>query len=84
MLAIFVFAHQVVARGTFSTLPKQLFLDLRIEDVFDNTTRDSELLEPWASDYVESIRQKRYGDAIWARYHMYGDMENGLVGWANI
>ncbi|KAJ5548019.1 hypothetical protein N7513_005253 [Penicillium frequentans] len=83
ILAFYIFAHQVVATGEFSTLPEQLFLDIGIHEIVDNTTRDSELLEPWASDYVESIRQKRYGDAIWARYHMYGEVEDGLVGWAD-
>ncbi|KAJ5993951.1 hypothetical protein N7451_009675 [Penicillium sp. IBT 35674x] len=73
ILAIIAFAHQVVATGAFSTLPEQLFLDIGIQEIVDNTTRDSELFEPWASDYVELIRQERYGDAIWARYHMVGD-----------
>lgn len=83
ILATFAFAHQVVATGEFSTLPEQLFLDIGIHEIVDNATRDSNLLEPWTSDYVESIHQKRYGDAIWARYHMYGGVEDGLVGWAD-
>jgi hypothetical protein len=29
---------------------------------------------------VKSIREKRYGDAIWARYHIYGDVEDGIMG----
>ncbi|KAJ5893240.1 hypothetical protein N7495_004931 [Penicillium taxi] len=36
-----------------------------------------------ASLYIKSINEKRFGDAIWARYHIYGDMEDGIVGGSN-
>ncbi|KAE8149527.1 hypothetical protein BDV25DRAFT_125337 [Aspergillus avenaceus] len=61
-----------------SILPEQLFLDLHIQDVTDKTTGIS-VVEPWATKYTESIREKRYGDAIWARYHIGGDVE-GIAG----
>lgn len=80
ILAFFVFAHQVITTGAISTLPEQPFLDIAIQENVDNTTKNSELTESWASEYVESIRQKRYGDAVWARHHMSGEVENGLIG----
>ncbi|KAE8384149.1 hypothetical protein ETB97_002403 [Aspergillus alliaceus] len=66
--------------ATVSALPEQLFLDLNFQDIFGNTNQTSQFVEPWASAYVKSIREKRYGDAIWARYHIYGDVEDGIVG----
>ncbi|KAJ5358450.1 uncharacterized protein N7496_010863 [Penicillium cataractarum] len=33
--------------------------------------------------YVNSIRDGRFGDAVWVRYHIYGDVENGMVGGSN-
>ncbi|KKK21244.1 hypothetical protein P175DRAFT_0497885 [Aspergillus ochraceoroseus IBT 24754] len=76
LLAAAAFTQQVLA--TNSTLPEQLFLDLRIQDVFDNTTGMNHV-EPWATKYIESLRAQRYGDAIWARYHISGDVEDGIV-----
>jgi hypothetical protein len=58
-----------VSSSTASTLPEQLFLDLRMQDVLEDNTAMI-LVEPWATKYVESLRDKRYGDAIWARYHI--------------
>ncbi|KAJ6014521.1 hypothetical protein N7540_009112 [Penicillium herquei] len=29
--------------------------------------------------YVDAIRDTRYGDAIWARYHMFGSAQNGFI-----
>ncbi|PYI06582.1 hypothetical protein BO78DRAFT_283899, partial [Aspergillus sclerotiicarbonarius CBS 121057] len=34
-------------------------------------------VEPWASHYCAAISDKRYGDAIWARYNMDGRMVDG-------
>ncbi|KAL3482766.1 hypothetical protein BJX62DRAFT_250312 [Aspergillus germanicus] len=67
-----------VASNTAFTLLQQLFLDLRVQDVLDNNTAMI-LVEPWATKYVESLRDKRYGDANWARYHIAGDLGEGLI-----
>lgn len=53
-----------------SEVPEQLFLDLPVDQVLD---RDgSDLVEPWATMYVDAVREARFGDAIWARYHVFG------------
>ncbi|KAJ5626725.1 hypothetical protein N7528_004152 [Penicillium herquei] len=28
--------------------------------------------------YVDALCDRRFGDAIWARYHMFGDVVNGI------
>ncbi|KAF9769527.1 hypothetical protein IL306_013051 [Fusarium sp. DS 682] len=53
-----------------------LFLDMPISDVLA-APPEWGLVEPWASDYVAALQEERYGDAIWARYHMFGDTSNG-------
>ncbi|KAJ5930687.1 hypothetical protein N7466_006180 [Penicillium verhagenii] len=58
-------------------LPEQLFLDFRISDVLDSTKRIPRT-EPYASQYCTAISEHRYGDAIFARYHMDGRAENGI------
>lgn len=58
---------------------EQLFLEFSIQDVLSKNERDP-IVEPWGSLYVNAIREERFGDAIWARYHMCGDVENGIVG----
>ncbi|KAL2809741.1 hypothetical protein BJX63DRAFT_434908 [Aspergillus granulosus] len=50
---------------------EQLFLDLPIQQVL----HDRAFVEPWKSMYVDAIRDGRFGDAVWARYHIYGDVE---------
>ncbi|KAJ5992990.1 hypothetical protein N7451_008714 [Penicillium sp. IBT 35674x] len=60
-------------------LVEPLFLDYPIQAVLNKCKR-YEVVEPWGSLYVNAIREKRFGDAIWARYHICGDVENGLVG----
>lgn len=35
--------------------------------------------EPWGRLYINAIHEGRFGDAIWARYHMLGDVEDGKV-----
>ncbi|KAL4861025.1 hypothetical protein BDV12DRAFT_191352 [Aspergillus spectabilis] len=66
------------SNNSTSSLPEQLFLDICVQDVLDNTVGMS-LAEPWATNYVESLRDGRYGDAIWARYHIAGDVEEGII-----
>jgi hypothetical protein len=66
------------SRNATSRLPEQPFLDLRVQDVLDNTA-GIDPVEPWATRYIEALRDGRYGDAIWARYHIAGDVEKGLI-----
>lgn len=60
-----------------SSLPEQLFLDFRVSDVLDKTIRIPRA-EPWASHYCTAISEKRYGDAIYARYQMDGQSKDGI------
>ncbi|KAJ5108679.1 hypothetical protein N7456_005354 [Penicillium angulare] len=60
-----------------SSLPEQLFLDLRVAEVINRTTR-IRMVEPWASRYCIAISETRYGDAIYARYHIDGKAKNGI------
>ncbi|KAJ4258849.1 hypothetical protein NW762_007936 [Fusarium torreyae] len=58
-------------------LVEQLFLDLSVKEVvqrFDGL----QLVEPWASLYVDAIHDSRFGDAVWARYHIFGEVVDGL------
>ncbi|KAF5691272.1 hypothetical protein FDENT_3506 [Fusarium denticulatum] len=71
-------AQHVVAQTNSSHLPEQLFLDIPINDVLQNTSI-LPLIEPWSSQYVKAIQSKRYGDAIWARFHMEGDVQDGIT-----
>ncbi|KAJ5273865.1 hypothetical protein N7478_008990 [Penicillium angulare] len=60
-----------------SPLPEQLFLDLRVAEVINKTAR-IRLVEPWASRYCIAISEKRYGDAIYARYQIDGTAKDGI------
>ncbi|PYH77033.1 hypothetical protein BO82DRAFT_358568 [Aspergillus uvarum CBS 121591] len=60
-----------------SPLPEQLFLDIPVADVLNKTAR-TRLVEPWASRYCTAISEKRYGDAIYARYHIDGRAKDGI------
>ncbi|KAJ5426968.1 hypothetical protein N7465_002038 [Penicillium sp. CMV-2018d] len=57
---------------------EQLFLDLPIQEVLNNDA-GLQIKEPWSSLYVKAIRDGRFGDAVWARYHISGDVVNGIV-----
>ncbi|PNP79420.1 hypothetical protein FNYG_07255 [Fusarium nygamai] len=62
---------------TDETAPvEQLFLDRSIHDVL---TRKWPAVDPWATIYVDAIREQRYGDAVWARYHIEGNVEDGVI-----
>lgn len=63
---------------TYTGLVEQLFLDVSLNDVL-NKTFFTPLLEPWATMYVDPILDSRFGDAVWARYHMMGGVENGML-----
>ncbi|CAG7562043.1 unnamed protein product [Fusarium equiseti] len=58
-------------------LVEQLFLDVSIYSVV-NSVDGIPSIEPWASQYVAALQERRFGDAIWARYHMMGEVENGI------
>ncbi|KAF7184825.1 hypothetical protein CNMCM7691_006694 [Aspergillus felis] len=61
---------------------EQLFLDLSIQHVL-NPSPGTKFIEPWKGMYVDAIRDARFGDDVWARYHIYGDVKNGIVGGSN-
>ncbi|KAF5968184.1 hypothetical protein FCOIX_11555 [Fusarium coicis] len=56
---------------------EELFLDISIHEVLTQTMVT--FVEPWKTMYIESIREQRYGDAIWARYCIEGGVENGVI-----
>ncbi|KAF4334798.1 hypothetical protein FBEOM_11365 [Fusarium beomiforme] len=56
---------------------EELFLDISILEVLTQTMVT--FIEPWKTMYIDSIREKRYGDAIWARYCIEGGVENGVI-----
>ncbi|KAF5551213.1 hypothetical protein FMEXI_3329 [Fusarium mexicanum] len=53
-----------------------LFLDLSITEARSNRPEWG-LTEPWTSNYISALQENRYGDAIWARYQMFGGTSNG-------
>ncbi|KAJ5638669.1 hypothetical protein N7528_001059 [Penicillium herquei] len=59
-------------------LPEHLFLDYRVSDLLDMTKRMPRV-EPWTSLYCVAITEKRYGDALWARYHMNPGAKDGVI-----
>ncbi|KAF9779934.1 hypothetical protein IL306_001062 [Fusarium sp. DS 682] len=56
---------------------EELFLDISIHEVLNQTMVT--YVEPWKTMYIDSIREQRYGDAIWARYCIEGGVENGII-----
>lgn len=87
VLAMFALAQHVVAAPSAndtvsSSPPEQLFLDLPIQDVLNNTA-GMDVVEPWASMYVNAIQANKFGEAVWARYHITGDVEDGIVDGTN-
>ncbi|KAF5556099.1 hypothetical protein FNAPI_5890 [Fusarium napiforme] len=56
---------------------EELFLDISIHEVLTQTMVT--FVEPWKTMYIDSIREQRYGDAIWARYCIEGGVENGVI-----
>ncbi|KAJ4251074.1 hypothetical protein NW762_011725 [Fusarium torreyae] len=55
--------------------PEQLFLDLSVQEILDKSD-GLPVIEPWATSYVSAVRDGRFGDAIWARYHIMGEVTN--------
>lgn len=62
-------------------LTEQLFLDYSIRDIQQG--RFGSANDPWAPLYVDALRDGRYGDAVWARYHIGADVENDIVDGSN-
>ncbi|KAL3602792.1 hypothetical protein FPOAC2_07104 [Fusarium poae] len=58
-----------------STPPEMLFLDISVQDVLHNPGIPA--VEPWATLFIDAVHDKRYGDAIWARYHIFGHVVDG-------
>ncbi|KAL6408552.1 hypothetical protein AUP68_08412 [Ilyonectria robusta] len=56
---------------------EELFLDISIHEVLTQTMVT--FVEPWKTMYIDSIREQRYGDAIWARYCIEGGVENDVI-----
>ncbi|KAF5987563.1 hypothetical protein FBULB1_1952 [Fusarium bulbicola] len=83
-LTLFTFTSfaKVAASPDETKLLEQLFLDLTIDEVV-NRLDGLTVNEPWASEYVAAIREKRFGDAIWARHHVTGDVQNGTFSEVN-
>ncbi|KAM0332205.1 hypothetical protein ACHAQA_002480 [Verticillium albo-atrum] len=55
-----------------------LFLDLTVEEVATKTSWIG-VVEPWATMYVDAVNDRRYGDAVWARYHISGQVVDGVI-----
>jgi hypothetical protein len=85
MVFIFLKAFLVLAFGsslgstdtfTYGDRDGNLFLDVSISEA-QSDRPEWGLVEPWTSDYIVALQENRYGDAIWARYQMFGDTSNG-------
>ncbi|GKU03691.1 hypothetical protein FLAG1_05771 [Fusarium langsethiae] len=83
VLIFFLFESSLgddLASSAEHTEPNEpLFLDILTAHVL-NETEDLKLFESWASRYVAAIQEKRFGDALWARYHIFGEVVNGTFG----
>ncbi|KAK2667010.1 hypothetical protein RAB80_017431 [Fusarium oxysporum f. sp. vasinfectum] len=73
------FCHAAAASASEVEAIESLFLEFSIQEVLTNTSWIP-VVEPWASQYVSAVRDGRYGDAVWARYHIAGDVHDGIVG----
>ncbi|KAJ4044345.1 hypothetical protein NW756_004678 [Fusarium oxysporum] len=60
-----------------SRAPETLFLNISVQRVLAGTGLDP--VEPWATLYVKAVRDGRLGDAIWARYHIFGNGVDGKL-----
>lgn len=61
-----------VANLSDASPPEQLFLDLPVNQVVK--CDGMQPVEPWESLYINAIHDGRFGDAIWARYHIAGEV----------
>ncbi|PCD28387.1 hypothetical protein FGRA07_03526 [Fusarium graminearum] len=87
LLSFFLFGSSKgdhLATSADDTEPDEpLFLDIPIADIA-NAAEDLKLVEPWTSRYVAAIHEKRFGDALWARYHIFGEIINGTFEDTNV
>lgn len=58
-------------------VPEELFLDIPVADI-QRGTSGTKAVEPWASLYCKAVSEKRYGDAIHARYSLDGKSPEGI------
>ncbi|PYI01461.1 hypothetical protein BO78DRAFT_401286 [Aspergillus sclerotiicarbonarius CBS 121057] len=77
LLFLLSVAPTLIMGTAAESLPEQLFLDLPIAEV-RNPPAGKALAEPWATEYCAAIAERRYGDAIWARYNIFGDTVDGM------
>ncbi|CEJ62562.1 hypothetical protein PMG11_11059 [Penicillium brasilianum] len=88
LLASLLLSHFTVSALNVSSteLVEQLFLDFSVEEISLNNTDGFAIVEPWASEYLNAIRDGRFGDAVWARYHIAGDVHSrtGLIEGTNL
>ncbi|KAH7234917.1 uncharacterized protein BKA55DRAFT_139916 [Fusarium redolens] len=77
-LLVLAFGSSLSSADTFKYGDRDgnLFLDVSICEAQSNRPEWG-LVEPWTSDYVAALQENRYGDAIWARYQMFGGTSNG-------
>lgn len=61
-----------------TAFPESLFLDITIQEAVSKTAV-MHVVEPWSTEYVDALREGRYADAIWARYHIGGDVIDGVI-----
>ena len=78
LLALSCWRTAVAAATNETAYIEPLFLDLTIQQVLTDTA-GMPVAEPWASRYVEALRESRYGDAIWARYHIMGGTVKDII-----
>lgn len=57
--------------------PEALFLGISVQQVLHGKGVDA--VEPWATLYVDAVHDGRFGDAIWARYHIFGEVIDGMI-----
>ncbi|KAH7210179.1 hypothetical protein BKA60DRAFT_623481 [Fusarium oxysporum] len=83
MVFIFLKAFLVLAFGSslgstdtfkYGDRDGNLFLDVSISEA-QSDRPEWGLVEPWTSDYIVALQENRYGDAIWARYQIFGVRE---------
>ncbi|RGP70058.1 ankyrin repeat [Fusarium sporotrichioides] len=57
--------------------PETSFLDIFVQCVLHDPGIPA--IEPWATLFINVVHDRRFGDAIWARYHIFGDVEDGML-----
>ncbi|KAJ4268312.1 hypothetical protein NW762_002375 [Fusarium torreyae] len=57
--------------------PEGLFLDISVQGVLHDVGIPA--VEPWGTSYIDAVHDKRFDDAIWARYHIFGNVIDGMI-----